>query len=227
MHGNIPVVRNPIVRGVFVMKLLVQGIARAKRSGLVIIAGILSFLLISCGNSGGRPATQAVPPPGNVALECVKQGVKVSWDPVPGAMHYTVFWGLAPKDYRRLADCQSLSLIITGLQPGKLYAFAVSSWGDTGESDFSGEELIVFDDGRGRPKEYLTRARQLMAEGSLRQAHAHVAAAIGLDPRLGDAYLLRAALYEQLNKPEQASQDYAMADKLVNGKRVTLRRSTN
>jgi hypothetical protein len=227
MHANRCVAPGAKMRGVFAMKWRFDRFAGNRRSGFVLILALLSSLLTSCGNSGSRPAGQTLPPPDNVQVTCVKQGAKVSWNSVPGASHYTVFWGLAPRDYHSLADSQSRSVIVTGLQPGKLYAFAVSSWNGAGESDFSGEELLVFDDGRGSPTEYLAQARQRMKEGSLREAQAYVAAAIRLDPRFSDAYRLRGELHEQSNKPELASQDYAKAEKLFNGNRVTLQRSTD
>jgi tetratricopeptide (TPR) repeat protein len=126
-----------------------------------------------------------------------------------------------------MADCQSHSLLITGLRPGRLYALAISSWSHVGESDFSREKLFVYDNGLGRPAAHLAKGSQLMREGHFTEAHAYITAAIRLDPRLADAYRVRAALNEHLKQPELARQDYAKAEKLFNGDRISLRRSTN
>jgi len=197
------------------------------RSAVTIIIVLLPLVLGSCTDSGvtglGRPPR----PPQNVSVEIVEEGAKVSWNFVPGATHYTVFWGPTRKDYRGMADCQMPSLLITGLRPGKLYALAVSSWNHAGESDFSREEVFVYDNGKGSPTAHLAKGSQLMREGYFSEAHAYITAAIRLDPRLADAYRLRAALHEQLNEPDLARQDYAKADKLFNGNRISLRRSAN
>jgi hypothetical protein len=200
---------------------------RLVRSAVAIIIVVLPLVVGSCTDSGVSELGRPPRPPQKVTVQIVKKGAEVSWSLVPSATHYTVFWGTASKDYRTMADCQSRRLLITGLQPGKMYALAVSSWSHTGESDFSREEVFVYDTGRGRPAAYLAKASQLMREGCFPEAHAYITAAIRLDPRLADAYRLRAALNEQLNEPELARQDYAKAEKLFSGNRISLRRSTN
>lgn len=197
------------------------------RSAVTIIIVMLPLIFGSCTGSGGTGVGRPPHPPQAVSVEIVEEGAKVSWNLVPGATHYTVFWGPTRKNYRGMADCQTPCLLITGLRPGKLYALAVSSWNDAGESDFSREEVFVYDNGKGSPAGYLAKGSQLMREGRFSEACAYITAAIRLDPRLADAYRLRAALHEQLNEPDLARQDYAMADKLFKGNRISLRRSTN
>lgn len=194
---------------------------------VAIIVVVLPLALGSCTDSGVTEVGRPPRPPQNVSVEILEQGAKVSWDLVPGATHYTVFWGPTRKDYRGLADCQWPSLLITGLRPGKLYALAVSSWNHAGESDFSREEVFVYDNGQGSPAAHLAKGSQLMREGRFAEAYAYLTAAIRLDPRLVDAYRLRAALHEQLKQPDLARQDYAKADKLFKSNRISLRRSTN
>lgn len=197
------------------------------RSAVAIIFLMLPLVLGSCADSGVTGVGSPPRPPQNISVEVVEEGVKVSWNLVPGATHYTVFWGPTRKDYRGMADCQWPFLLLTGLRSGKLYALAVSSWNHAGESDFSREEVFVYDNGKGSPPAHLAEGSRLMRERCFAEALAYITAAIRLDPGLADAYRLRAALHEQLNEPDLARHDYAKADKLFNGNRITLRRSTN
>jgi len=187
---------------------------------------LLSSVLIWCSGSGQKEAGLP-PPPENLRVELAAEGVQVSWDRLPGVSHYTVFWGPDRRQYRRMADVRSESVVVSGLDPGKLYFFAVSAWNTSGESDFSREEAMVYDEDPSRATEHLARGNDLMRQGYFSEANAYISAAIKLDPRLADAYRLRATIHEQMNKPDLARQDYAMAQKLFGGGFLPEGKSTN
>jgi Tfp pilus assembly protein PilF len=107
----------------------------------------------------------------------------------------------------------------------QLYYFAVSAWNHRGESNFSDEQVLVYDDGSGRPDAYLAKGNDLMSNGYYMGAHAYFSAAIRLDPGNLHAYQSRAALHEKINQPDLARQDEAMAERLLKKQRISLRQA--
>ncbi len=192
---------------------------------LAVAALVLSpLLLLSCSSSVTSGTAQSAPAaPTRLELAIVPQGLEITWQPVSGATHYTVFWGSDREDYRGLVNCDRPALVLRGLKNEGLYFFAVTAWNQRGESDFSGEQPLVYDDGSGRPEIYLTKGKDLMNKGHYVASSAYFSAAIRLDPRNLRAYQSRALLHEKINRPDLARQDRAKAQKLFKEHRITLR----
>lgn len=148
---------------------------------LASIALLLSLcLLASCGPSQGTGKTAPPQPPGEVKLRVKPEGLVVSWKRVAGAKHYTVFWGIEDGKYDRLNDVSGNRLLITDLRKGELYTFAVTSWNQSGESDYSREALIVYDEDPGRAAAHLAKGKELLARGAPEPADTHLSAAMRL-----------------------------------------------
>lgn len=176
----------------------------------------------SCGtgtNSGGTKA--AVPPP-SIQVDEVPQGVRIKWPAVKNALYYTVFWGSTPTEYRSFANSPNCSAIISGLNKGEMHCFAVTSWNERGESDYSKEAIYVYDEEPARWPEHLAKGKELMANGLYPEAHAYISAAIRMEPGRADAYKSRALLYEKMEEPTLAKKDHVRAEKLSNRKTASL-----
>jgi tetratricopeptide (TPR) repeat protein len=187
---------------------------------------VAHVMLVSCGTAQrGKAENAPPPPPTNVAVEAISEGVRVTWDEVPGATRFTVFWGDEKGIYRALADTEGCCVVITQLKKGDLYSFAVSSWSDKGESGFSSEQLIVHDDRKDREhvQALVTKGNDLLHREELPDAHAYLSAAIRLDPGNAEAYRSRAVVNEKLGRAEPARNDFAKADTLYNHKQISLR----
>lgn len=182
--------------------------------------------LAACGiTGGGSVAGNTPPPPRDVQVEAARGGLRVTWAPVPEALHYTVFWGTERGQFRFLADSKHCDVLITNLRKGELYCLAVTSWNGKGESNFSDEVLYVYDDpGSSVAATHLGKGHELARQGLVKDAYAHLSAAIRLDPTNSTAYRSRASLSEKLGMTESARQDYAEAEKLFNRKPITLKR---
>jgi hypothetical protein len=76
-----------------------------------------------------------------IKIDVVPEGLKVEWKEVPGATHYTIFWGNEPGNYTRLHDVSANAAIFTTLNQDK-YVFAITAWNKKGESNFSPEVSI-------------------------------------------------------------------------------------
>jgi len=113
-------------------------------------------------------------------------------------------------------------VIISGLDKGELYCFAVTSWGERGESDYSKEVMYVYDDDPSRSSQHLAKGNEMMASGLYPEADAYISAAIRLQPQSADAYKSRAQLYERMDEPELAKKDSVMAEKLSSRKTASL-----
>jgi len=137
-------------------------------------------------------------------------------------MQYTVFWGTERQQYRQLLHTVQNSAVISGLQPGALYVFTVTTWSPVGESEFSSEAAIVYDDEPRRASAHLATGQSLLREGCLEDALAYVSASIRLDPDSGEAYRMRALVNEKMNRPEFARKDSVMAEKLFNNRQLSL-----
>ncbi len=192
---------------------------------LLVTALVLShLLLLSCSSSVNQGGAQNAPAaPTHVRLAIVAQGLEVSWEPVSGATHYTLFWGSERGEYKSLANCDSPAVILAGLNRKQLYFLAVTAWNQRGESNFSKEQVMVYDDGSGRPETYLAKGNDLMNRGHYAGAQAYFSAAIRLDPGNLYAYQRRATLHEKIDRPDLAREDEAMAEKLFQNKRISLR----
>ena len=194
---------------------------------LLVTALVLShLLLLSCSSSVNQGGAQNAPAaPTHVRLAIVAQGLEVAWEPVSGATHYTLFWGSERGEYKSLANCDSPAVILSGLNREQLYFLAVTAWNQRGESNFSNEQVLVYDDGSGRPETYLAKGNDLMNRGHYAGAQAYFSAAIRLDPGNLYAYQSRAILRQKINQPDLAREDEAMADKLFKKKRISLRQA--
>jgi len=193
---------------------------------LVTLLVFSPFLLLSCSSSGRPEGAQNAPAaPVHVHLAITAQGLQVAWEPVLGTTHYTLFWGLERGDYKSLVDCDRPAVVLRGLKNGELYFFAVTAWNRRGESNFSNEEVVVYDDGTGRPETYLAKGNDLMIRGYYSGAQAYFSAAIRLDPDNLYAYQSRATLYEKIDRPDLAREDEARAEKLFKEKRISLRQA--
>ncbi len=194
---------------------------------LLVTALVVShLLLLSCSSSVNQGGTQNAPAaPTHVRLAIVPQGLEVAWEPVPGATHYTLFWGSERGEYKGLANCDSPAVILAGLNREQLYFLAVTAWNQHGESNFSNEQVLVYDDGSGRPETYLAKGNDLMHRGHYAGAQAYFSAAIRLDPGNLYAYQSRATLRQKINQPELVREDEAMAEKLFKNKRISLRQA--
>jgi hypothetical protein len=183
----------------------------------------LALLFVgSCGFTTDSTGPKAVLPPTAVHVDEVPQGVRLKWTAVRDASVYTVFWGSSPTEYKNLANVKDCSVIISGLAKGELYCFAVTSWGERGESDYSSEVDYVYDDDPSRSGQHLAKGNELMANGLYPEAHAYISAAIRLQPKRVDAYKSRALLYERMDEPALAKKDRVMAEKLSSRKTALL-----
>lgn len=210
-----------------VRQCCVKGLELALRNCLSVVLLLLSSmsLLMSCGSSQGR--SKLAPPlaPREVKLRVVPEGLEVSWDTITGATNYTVFWGTENGKYGRLYTVPRNSLLITGLGKGKLYTVAVTSWNQDGESDYSPEAVIVYDDDSRHAHAHLAKGNELLARGSLDLADAYLSAAIRLNPNSAMAYRSRALVYEKMNRAKPARKDLAAAERLIKQQKAPFRRA--
>ncbi|MDQ7781846.1 MAG: hypothetical protein RDU20_03140 [Desulfomonilaceae bacterium] len=197
---------------------------RIRRQLFVLLLLVGCFLLPSCTGSERGKTGGILSPPKNIQHTLVPAGVKLTWEEIPGALQYTVFWGTERQEYRYLLHTAQNSAVITGLQPGNLYAFAVTTWSPVGESEYSAESVVVYDNEPRRAVAHLATGQSLLRRGFFEDALAYLSASIWLDPAGTEAYRMRALVNEKMNRPEYARRDYAMAEKLFNGKPLSLRR---
>jgi hypothetical protein len=183
------------------------------------------MLVVSCGNWGERrPAMKPPLAPEELSLRIVSQGLLASWTPAPGATHYTLFWGTERGEYWGFTDASQCSLIVANLSPAQLYYFAVTAWNEKGESNYSPERPFVYDNDKTHAGEYVSRARQAMADGWYADAQAYVSAALRLDPDNAEAQRFRAILHEKMQRSGLARDDHSEADKLTKKKALSADR---
>lgn len=179
----------------------------------------------SCGSSVGKSSKNSPPaPPVEVQCSVVPEGLLVEWTPIEGAHHYTVFWGSERGEYRGLINSDANSIILGGLSKGEMYVVAVTAWNGNGESKYSEEQCLVYDDNPARAQAYYSRGQELMQRGNLSDAQVYMSAAIRLDPGNAHAYKDRALLYEKMNREDLARQDNTMAEKIFKKKPLSLGR---
>jgi tetratricopeptide (TPR) repeat protein len=164
-------------------------------------------------------------PPTHIFVTHVPKGVEVSWRPIPGAVKYTVFWGTEREDYRNLFDTGKPAVVLVNLKRGGLYYLAVTSWTSTGESNYSGEQVFVFNDVPSSARTHLSKGSEFLERGEYREAYAHISMAIELDPKDPQGYEDRALLYEKIARPDLAKKDYALVAKLYKSEPVSLVRT--
>jgi len=185
---------------------------------------LAQMLVASCGNWGDRrPATKPPLAPEELSLRIVAQGIMASWTPVAGATRYTLFWGTERGDYWGFADASQSSLIVANLNQEQLYYFAVTAWNERGESNYSRELPFVYDNDKTHAGEYVSRARQAMADGWYADALAYVAAAIRLDPDNPEAHRFRAIL-QKMHQSDLARDDHSEVDRLTKEKALSAQR---
>lgn len=179
-------------------------------------------LLFGCSSPAAKTGPRKVPPPPqNFQVHTTAEGLRVDWEKVPGASHYTVFWGTESQDYRNINNFKAPPVVLAGLKKGKLYAFAATSWNEKGESDYSKEQVFVYDDNPRNASLYAATGNNLMEKGSYEEALVYLSAAIRLDPHNVYAYQQRALLYERVNRTDLAKRDHAMAQKILKTKPLT------
>jgi tetratricopeptide (TPR) repeat protein len=190
---------------------------------LQVCALVLALLSIaSCGSQTNSAGPKGGAPPASVQVDEAPQGVRLTWSAVKHASYYTVFWGSLPTEYKNFANTQNCSVIISGLTKGELHCFAVTSWGEHGESDYSAEVIYVYDGDPSRSSQHLAKGTELIAKGLYPEAHAYISAAIRLQPQRAEAYESRALLYEKMDEPDLAKKDRVMAEKLSSRKTASL-----
>ena len=179
---------------------------------------IVPLVLIACSGSG-KTATGGVPKaPVVLATQVSCQGIEISWDAVPGASHYTVFWGTSPGDYRSMANSNANSVVLCGLQKEQMYYLAVTSWNEFGESNYSGEQFLLYDDEAQNSLKYLAKGEELLQKGYFYDAKVYFSAAISCDPENGEAYQRRAVVHERISRSDLAKEDYARAESIFRKK---------
>jgi hypothetical protein len=193
---------------------------------LAVLLMLSQMVLAACGLTGGQSSAGTTPSaPDDVRVEGARGGLRVTWAAVPGASHYTVFWGTERGRFRYLADSKQNDVLLANVRKGELYSLAVTSWNEHGESSFSDEILYVYDDpGSSRAAVHLAKGKELARQGLFKDALAHLSAAIRLDPNNGEAYRSRARLCERMGKTESARNDYAEAKRLFGRKPISLKR---
>jgi hypothetical protein len=200
-----------------------------KRSHELLVCFLLSMnlLLASC-SFVGETAEPVRPPaaPQKAQVQVNGDGLQVFWRSVPGATHYTVFWGTETGQYRSMGDSATNSAFITDVVMGELYYVTVTSWNARGESNYSPEVAIVYDTTPARADIYLGKGNDAMKRGLTSQAHAYFCAAIRLDPQNVEAYRSRAALYEMINLNDLAGKDLETAENLRKNRTVSTKVSS-
>jgi tetratricopeptide (TPR) repeat protein len=160
--------------------------------------------------------------PAQVYVTDTPEGAVVSWQPVPGALKYTVFWGFERGDYKNLFDTTSAKVVLCNLRKGDLYYVAVTTWISTGESNYSHDQIVIFDDNPSHAKIHLSKASEFMERSAYQEAYAHISTAVKLAPNNPDVYKDRALLYEKVARPDLAKQDHATAKKLYENTPISL-----
>jgi hypothetical protein len=204
-----------------------EGVVRKAKlfEGLLLV--LIMIVVASCSQSVTGGVAEGPPdPPKNVKADIVERGIHLSWDCVPGASFYTVFWGSERDEYRNLVNAQECSATLVGLRKNEFYAFAVTAWNQHGESDYSQGAEVIYDDDPARADYYLVMGNDRMKKGHYRSALTYFSTAIRLAPASPQAYQRRALLYEKTKRTDLAKQDYQMAEKLLKRKPLSKNQQT-
>jgi Tfp pilus assembly protein PilF len=95
-----------------------------------------------------------------------------------------------------------------------LYRFAVTTWNQKGESDYSQSFAHIYDSDSSRSAHYVNKGNEMMRSGAFQDAYIYFSTAIRLDPQNAGAYEGRARVNEKFDRLDLASQDYARAEKI-------------
>jgi tetratricopeptide (TPR) repeat protein len=153
-------------------------------------------------------------PPKNVQVIPCEHGLSVTWDPVPKATHYTVFWGTDPARFRHLSNTRTCSVRIPGLRRGRKYSVAVTAWNQRGESDFSRKKRVVFDYDPSMWPHYVSLGVKAMERGRFEDAEAYFNAAVQLVPDNPQVYLSRSRFYKKIARSDLARRDARSAEEI-------------
>lgn len=200
----------------------------ARRISWVLVFALLCahLLLVSCGNWGQGAKTRKPPhPPATVKAELVNQGLQISWNVVPGATKYTVFWGFESGEYRGMLNTRDSAVILAGLGKGQLLYIAVTAWNARGESRYSEEQALVNDDDPRHADVYVAKGQDALQKGAYRDANAYLSAAIRLAPLNADAYRFRGLMYERQSKSDLAHEDYQKAEQIFKKKLLSKKQA--
>jgi tetratricopeptide (TPR) repeat protein len=155
------------------------------------------------------------PPPSDIAVSIIDEGLLLSWPCVKDATHYTLFWGKSSYDYKGMKDTPACSIIVEGLEKGDLYRFALTSWNSRGESGFSQEIPFVYEKDPQAAEKYIQKGDEFMKKGDFDKAHVYYSTAIRLNPDIPEAYTGRAALHKRLDRLNLAQEDLEKAKDLA------------
>jgi hypothetical protein len=187
--------------------------------------GLLSVLFLASCMSTTELETPTGPPscPSGLQAQVTDNGVRVTWDNVPGATHYTVFWGHERGSFRNLANTVSCAVSIPGLTDGNMYYFSVTAWNTKGESGYAEPSIVVYDRDPANAKRYLAKGTERFSEGLKDDAMAYLSAAIRLDPGDPSAYEARARLFLDEDVPRLAEADLLKAERARKLRKLSAR----
>ncbi len=182
-------------------------------AGLALI--VVVALTSSCRLSQDKAKLEGIPEsPTDVELRFVDKGLQVSWKPSPRATNYHVFWGKEEGVYDRVVDCNAESVVLSDLQRATFYTLAVTARNAWGESEYSEEKAVIYDDDPKKSPEFLAKAKEMMVKGYHQEALAYLSAVIRLDPDNPDPYRFRAALNEKLGRRRLVNEDLALIEEI-------------
>jgi len=196
----------------------VKGVWVVRRISVFVLLLMAPLILMSCSGSGNKASGLPPKAPESVSVEMTPQGVSISWDSVPGASHYTVFWGEDPRNFRSMTNSPTNSLLLSGLPKEKTYYVAVTTWNPLGESNFSPNQVLVYDDEPGNSGKYLAKGEEMLQKGYYFDARAYFSASINCNPENPDAYQRRAMVHEKMSRADLAKSDYAKAESIYKKK---------
>jgi tetratricopeptide (TPR) repeat protein len=185
-----------------------------RRIPYIILCIVVCLALASCLETGKSRIGTAPKPPSELSSRVLPAGIELVWECVPDAHSYTIFWGTERGEYRGIVNSDACSILMQGMEKEKIYYFAVTAWNQAGESMFSNEQVLVYDDNAQNSEKHVTKGNELVQRGQLRDAHAYFSAAILCNPENTTAYRHRAMLYESISRSDLAKQDYATAESL-------------
>ncbi|MFH0824953.1 MAG: fibronectin type III domain-containing protein [Pseudomonadota bacterium] len=196
-----------------------------RRSACVMTVLLMTMLIMSSCTSYVEPQKMLSAPqrPENLQVWVTDQGIGLSWDAVPDATGYTVFWGSQRGEYRSIMDCRAAPIIISGLRPGALYYVTVTARNQIGEGPYSQEAAVVFDNDTTKAGDYLALGTDSMERGRFSNGYAYISTAIRLDPANPYAYRQRAMLLEKVGLHDLAKQDHAAAQGLLKNRPLSKR----
>ena len=115
---------------------------------IVALAALIVFTLTGCSDDPEPFSGELIPPEHIIATPTSSSTITISWDAVPGALQYYVYYRSESGSFSRLGvalptDTGVCSYTATGLSAGTTYYFTVSSVNQAGESPQSEEAITV------------------------------------------------------------------------------------